>query len=168
MLQKDAKDFFMRKRRLQNDLTGVTNDLVDLDFPTDAATTEPSDDSSPSTLGGDTAEIRLAKKFAGFDPKKETMSFEFTNLGLVVNTANGSKKVLDGVSGEIRHSTLVAVMGPSGAGKTTFMNTLCGRAFYGEVTGSIKINGVADRILRHRASVGFVPQDDGEQRRPLL
>ena len=73
-----------------------------------------------------------------------------------------TKTVLQGVSGQIEASTLVAVMGPSGAGKTTFMNTLCGRAFYGTVTGSIRINNqvtnqatnqVTNQVTNHRGSI---------------
>jgi ABC-type multidrug transport system ATPase subunit len=40
------------------------------------------------------------------------------------------------------------------------LNALCGRAFYGETTGNIKVNGHNSSIEEHRGSVGFVPQDD--------
>jgi len=33
--------------------------------------------------------------------------------------------------GEFRPKKVAAIMGPSGAGKTTFMNALCGRCYYG-------------------------------------
>ena len=42
---------------------------------------------------------------------------------------SSKKKVLAGVSGIIPYGNLVAVMGPSGAGKTTFLTTLCGKVF---------------------------------------
>jgi ABC-type multidrug transport system ATPase subunit len=97
-----------------------------------------------------------------FDYERERVCFEFENLGLQVPTRNGPKTVLKGVSGKINSGQLVAVMGPSGCGKTTFMNALCGRAFYGESTPGavLKINGGEDRIMRHRNRIGFVPQDD--------
>lgn len=44
------------------------------------------------------------------------------------------------------------------SGKTSLLNALCGRAFYGEVTGEIKINGKPSSIEAHASSVGFVPQ----------
>lgn len=40
------------------------------------------------------------------------------------------------------------------------MNALCGRAFYGEVTGDIFVNGQETKIEDHKDAVGFVPQDD--------
>ena len=55
-------------------------------------------------------------------------------------------------------------MGPSGAGKTTFLNTLSGRATYGTPTGVLKVNGkpcdlTGGGVLdRWGSIVGFVPQ----------
>ena len=82
--------------------------------------------------------IEASMSAVGFylKPLAERMSFSFKQLGLSVQIAGKKVKILEGVSGSIEHSTLVAVMGPSGAGKTTFMNVLCGRAFYGTVSGS--------------------------------
>ena len=55
-------------------------------------------------------------------PKTESISFRFNDLGLVVKGSDGQPlKVLQGVTGKIDACELVAVMGPSGAGKTTFM-----------------------------------------------
>ena len=39
--------------------------------------------------------------------------------------------MLQGVTGHVRSGEVTAVMGPSGAGKTTFLNTLSGKAYYG-------------------------------------
>merc|ERR1712070_731806 len=67
------------------------------------------------------------------------VSLEFEDLSMHLKADN--KCVLSGITGKFPAKSLVAVMGPSGGGKTTFMNALCGRASYGNVTGSIKING---------------------------
>jgi ABC-type multidrug transport system ATPase subunit len=48
----------------------------------------------------------------------------------------------------------------AGAGKTSLLNALCGRAFYGTVEGRIWINGIQASIEEHKDAVGFVPQDD--------
>ena len=51
--------------------------------------------------------------------------------------------------------------GGSGAGKTSLLNALCGRAYYGQISGKVTINGHAGHgIEDFKDSVGFVPQDD--------
>ena len=71
--------------------------------------------SQPSTSVGRTS-------FKGLKRQKESISFRFEDLGLVVKAHDGGDlKVLKGVTGEIKSAELTAVMGPSGAGKTTFM-----------------------------------------------
>eukprot|EP00949_MAST-11_sp_MAST-11-sp1_P002685 g2685.t1 len=85
------------------------------------------------------------------------VSFSFNNLSLTVQAGGHTKRVLNSVSGNIEAGTLTAVMGPSGAGKTTVISD---RAGYGTVSGELLINGAADSIANHRDIVGFVPQDD--------
>lgn len=56
-----------------------------------------------------------------------------------------------------------AVMGPSGAGKTSFLNALRGTAAaYGTITGSVSLNGKPqpNGLMKAKDIVGFVPQDD--------
>lgn len=54
--------------------------------------------------------------------------------------------------------SVTAVMGPSGAGKTTFMNVLMGKV--GRTSGELFINGARDEMHRYRKVIGYVPQDD--------
>lgn len=68
--------------------------------------------------------------------------------------------VLAGITGSFPRGSLVALMGPSGGGKTTFMNALLGRAAYGNVTGDITVNGIKGGLTSVPSLVGFVPQDD--------
>ncbi len=64
----------------------------------------------------------------------------FQNLGLQLKS--GEKRVvLEGVTGQLLHGRVCAVMGPSGAGKTTFLTALCGKASYGTLSGQVYING---------------------------
>ncbi|GMI46325.1 hypothetical protein TrCOL_g9564 [Triparma columacea] len=86
------------------------------------------------------------------------MDIEFDNLGLILNGTK--KRVLNSVTGLLRAGRITAIMGPSGAGKTTFMNVLAGKASYGETTGNIRINGSEDRVMNYSSLCGFVPQDD--------
>jgi ABC-type lipoprotein export system ATPase subunit len=84
----------------------------------------------------------------------------FKNLSLSIKLGKSTVKVVDNVTGRIRAKSMTAIMGGSGAGKTSLLNALCGRAFYGETTGSILVNGHEESIEDHKDSVGFVPQDD--------
>ena len=100
-------------------------------------------------------------EFRGFQvvPPENRFSFEFEDLGLQLK--GKTKFVLKGVTGSIKHSSMVAVMGPSGAGKTSFMNAVTGRAYYANRTGVLRINGRDDVTMQDVAGhVGFVPQDD--------
>lgn len=89
-------------------------------------------------------------------PFKVDISFE--ELGLKIKGTE--KKVLDGVTGTIRSGRVTAVMGPSGAGKTTFMSTLANKAHYGERTGTVRLNGQKGDLTAIPGLVGFVPQED--------
>jgi ABC-type multidrug transport system fused ATPase/permease subunit len=84
----------------------------------------------------------------------------FKDLSLAVHVADKSINVVDNVTGRVRAKTMTALMGGSGAGKTSLLNALCGRAFYGEVHGEIHINGQRKDIEEIKDTVGFVPQDD--------
>ena len=55
---------------------------------------------------------------------------------------------------------LIRNLSGSGAGKTSLLNALCGRAYYGEVTGHIYINGHEGVMDQVKPLMGFVPQDD--------
>jgi len=68
--------------------------------------------------------------FRGLRQKEETISLAFNDLGLDLKNGNC---VLQGVTGQFAAGKMVAIMGPSGAGKTTFMNVLCGKATYGSI-----------------------------------
>lgn len=71
------------------------------------------------------------------------------------------KPILKGISGVISPARLTAVMGASGAGKTTFLNMLAGFT-KGKVTitGDIKVNGETLTVERMRTISGFVHQED--------
>lgn len=89
------------------------------------------------------------------------IDISFDNLGLRLKS--GSKAtLLRGVSGDLRSGRICAIMGPSGAGKTTFLSTLCGKASYGTRSGTMLLNGVeaelTDPAFKHL--VGFCPQED--------
>jgi len=91
----------------------------------------------------------------------EGIDIAFRNLELAVNAGrNVTVNVVDNVTGRVQGGKMTAVMGGSGAGKTSLLNALCGRAYYGEVKGDVFINGHQASIEDFTGSIGFVPQDD--------
>lgn len=70
-----------------------------------------------------------------------------------------TRPVLDRVALEIPWGATVALVGPSGAGKTTLVDIVLG--FYEPVSGSVTVDGanVFDDLGAWRANVAYVPQD---------
>ena len=64
------------------------------------------------------------------------------------------RRLLDSISGSVRSGELVAIMGPSGAGKTTLIECISGRRKIG-VTGDIMVIG-GDK----RTKLAYNAQDD--------
>ena len=75
-------------------------------------------------------------------------------------TLPSGQQILSDVNGQFPHSRLIAIMGPSGAGKTSFLNVLAGRSGYARMAGTISINHIPCSTTRLRSYAGFVPQDD--------
>ena len=84
----------------------------------------------------------------------------FKDLSLSIKLGTKSVDVVKKVTGRLRGKTMTALMGGSGAGKTSLLNALCGRAHYGETTGTVYLNGHETEIQKHVDCIGFVPQDD--------
>lgn len=88
------------------------------------------------------------------------MRIEITFEDLSLFLKGSGKKILCNVTGKLSPGRVTAVMGPSGAGKTTFLNALAGKAYSSTTTGDILINGRPDPISCYKKIIGFVPQDD--------
>lgn len=90
--------------------------------------------------------------------KRPTIEVAFKDLTL---TLKGKKKhLLRCVTGKISPGRVSAVMGPSGAGKTTFLSALAGKVTGCTMSGMILINGKVESIHSYKRIIGFVPQDD--------
>ncbi|EPS59837.1 hypothetical protein M569_14968, partial [Genlisea aurea] len=90
--------------------------------------------------------------------KRPLIEISFRDLTVILK--GNHKILLRSVTGKVRPGRIVAIMGPSGAGKTTFLSALAGKTVGCKVAGTILINGNSVSIRSYRRVVGFVPQDD--------
>ncbi|KAJ8100531.1 hypothetical protein POJ06DRAFT_106161 [Lipomyces tetrasporus] len=72
----------------------------------------------------------------------------------------GNKRVLHGVQGVVRPGEIMAVMGASGAGKTSLLDILAHKNKGGVVGGDILVNGFKVSESQFKSISGFVDQED--------
>ncbi|PRP76492.1 ATP-binding cassette sub-family G member 2-like, partial [Planoprotostelium fungivorum] len=78
----------------------------------------------------------------------------------VNNSITGTEKViLNNISGFAKSGEVVAIMGPSGGGKTSFIDILAGRKNTGVIHGQVLVNG-APRDGTFKRVSGYVMQDE--------
>lgn len=88
------------------------------------------------------------------DHKPASLQFENVSYNL-----NG-KTILNSLRGVARPGEITAIMGASGAGKTTFLDILARKNKRGEVSGDFFVNGEKVGDVDFKAVVGFVDQED--------
>ena len=88
------------------------------------------------------------------DHKPASLQFENVSYNL-----NG-KLIISGVHGIAHPGQVMAIMGASGAGKTTFLDILARKNKRGIVDGQFYVNGERVVDTEYRSVVGFVDQDD--------
>eukprot|EP00877_Chromochloris_zofingiensis_P010755 jgi/Chrzof1/5933/Cz16g21030.t1 len=69
-------------------------------------------------------------------------------------------ELLKGITGYAVPGELMALMGGSGAGKTTLMDVICGRKTVGQISGTIMVNGHPKVQRTWSRVVGYVEQMD--------
>lgn len=82
---------------------------------------------------------------------------EFSDVSFSYDPGN---RVLEGISLKVEPGQIIAIVGPSGAGKTTFVNLI--PRFYDAESGRITVDGTDIRdvtLLSLRKQIGMVPQD---------
>ncbi|KAI8604700.1 putative ABC transporter [Dissophora ornata] len=72
----------------------------------------------------------------------------------------GGKEVLRDVSGLVRPGQVMAIMGASGAGKTSLLDILARRNKSGNIEGHIYVNGRTVSNQEYKRVVGYVDQED--------
>ncbi|KAK9460334.1 uncharacterized protein V1516DRAFT_676352 [Lipomyces oligophaga] len=77
-----------------------------------------------------------------------------------VTYAVSSKKVLFGVNGMVNPGEIMAIMGASGAGKTSLLDILAHKNKDGKVGGEILVNGYKVTENQFKSMIGFVDQED--------
>eukprot|EP00835_Amoeboradix_gromovi_P002324 NODE_130_length_18488_cov_0.389961.p1 type:complete len:846 gc:universal NODE_130_length_18488_cov_0.389961:7015-9552(+) len=85
----------------------------------------------------------------------KAIDIEFDNLEYKL--PDGSV-IMQNVSGFFTAGKMSAIMGPSGAGKTTLFSLLTGKAK--KSRGSILLNGKKEDLSKYQKLVGYVPQED--------
>lgn len=90
------------------------------------------------------------------DAARLGLSFQYADLSF--HPKGVSRPILQNVTGSIDRGSLTAVMGGSGAGKSTFVNVLMGKTT--NTGGLVMVNDTPNKMKRFRKQVGMVPQDD--------
>ncbi|KAF8577787.1 hypothetical protein K439DRAFT_1655013 [Ramaria rubella] len=83
-------------------------------------------------------------------------SLHFSSLSYTL----GSRTILDGITGHVKPGQVLAIMGASGAGKSTFLDILARKNKKGIVAGTTLVNGRRVKDEDFRKVVGFVDQED--------
>eukprot|EP00192_Tetraselmis_astigmatica_P001759 CAMPEP_0117657340 /NCGR_PEP_ID=MMETSP0804-20121206/5278_1 /TAXON_ID=1074897 /ORGANISM="Tetraselmis astigmatica, Strain CCMP880" /LENGTH=1545 /DNA_ID=CAMNT_0005463787 /DNA_START=295 /DNA_END=4932 /DNA_ORIENTATION=- len=102
----------------------------------------------------------------GVDEDGDQLSFLpitliWQDLRYIVKTPSGDKlELLRGISGYAGPRRLTALMGGSGAGKTTLMDVISGRKTQGEIKGELLVNGRPKVQSTFARKMGYVEQTD--------
>ncbi|TXG73822.1 hypothetical protein EZV62_002401 [Acer yangbiense] len=90
--------------------------------------------------------------------KRPAIEVAFKDLTITLKGKN--KNLMRCVTGKLSPGRVSAVMGPSGAGKTTFLSALTGKVPGCTMSGMVLVNQKVESIRSYKKIIGFVPQDD--------
>ena len=84
-------------------------------------------------------------------------TLQITDLHVQIETENGPKEILKGLSLTIETGQTHAIMGPNGSGKSTLASTIAGHPRYEVTSGSITLDGedVLEMGVDERAQAGL-------------
>ncbi|RXG69561.1 ATP-binding cassette sub-family G member 1 [Armadillidium vulgare] len=87
------------------------------------------------------------------------INLKFSELTFDVPKDKESKRILKGVSGRFLSGQISAILGPSGAGKTTLMNILAGYKKM-KISGEILVNGKPRCLKSFQKQSCYIMQDE--------
>uniref|UniRef100_A0A7S4JUM9 ABC transporter domain-containing protein n=1 Tax=Odontella aurita TaxID=265563 RepID=A0A7S4JUM9_9STRA len=97
-----------------------------------------------------------------FDLNFKPIDLTFKDICYEVNASTGDEKLklLNEVNGRLQPGRMCALMGSSGAGKTTLMDVIALRKTSGTITGEVRLNGHFQEEATFRRCSGYVEQFD--------
>lgn len=109
------------------------------------------------TGSGDFGQIRLPDNEASkLMTDHVPASLHFSSLSYTLS----GRAILSSISGSVKPGQVMAIMGASGAGKSTFLDILARKRKRGMVGGTTLVNGREVRDEEFRSVMGFVDQED--------
>ncbi|KDQ52639.1 hypothetical protein JAAARDRAFT_39890 [Jaapia argillacea MUCL 33604] len=107
--------------------------------------------------GSDFGKIRLPEdEQARLMTDHVPASLHFSDISYTLN----SRPILQSITGSVKPGQVLAIMGASGAGKSTFLDILARKAKRGQVRGTTLVNGREVGDEEFRRVCGFVDQED--------
>jgi ABC-type multidrug transport system fused ATPase/permease subunit len=101
----------------------------------------------------------IRKEIYPLDLKHHGFKSDISITDLILTYPTRSKPALNGVNLQIKEGQFVALVGPSGAGKTSLIDSMMG--VLEPSSGEIMISGMTpnEAIIKWPGSIGYVPQD---------
>ncbi|KAJ5937565.1 ABC multidrug transporter A-2 [Penicillium verhagenii] len=90
---------------------------------------------------------------------RQTSIFHWENVCYDIKIKGETRRILDGVDGWVKPGTLTALMGVTGAGKTSLLDVLADRVTMGVITGDMLVDG-RQRDHSFQRKTGYVQQQD--------
>lgn len=129
--------------------------LINVRIAGESGATGDSTVGNSTTTANERAEVRIT-----FKPV--TVTFEDIYYDVKASTTDEMLSLLKNVNGAFQSGRMCALMGSSGAGKTTLMDVIAMRKTTGTVKGEVRLNGYLQEPMAFRRCSGYVEQFDAQ------